>query len=311
MDNKKIETELEFKELIKSPTRLFGLIYPYFFFLFLIVGIYFVKHLTNLTFNEVPPVLTDSLYTRQLPDVEVKKGGVKAAVDLLIITNSSADIISKGKELFGKNCTACHGADGKGDGAAAAALNPKPRNFHKLTGWTNGTKFSDIYKTIQEGVPGTGMSSYDFIPVGDRIAITQYIRSLAKYPVVTKNEVAELDKKYNLSKGEYTPSNITLEMATKKILEEKGLAKKNIKDIIAKLNSYQDNEAFSLLNNYVSNKERAIAIFSRDFSKNGNVNKFISRVIASPMESGFKTSITRLSVDKIEKIYNLLVKVVS
>ncbi len=311
MDNKKIETELEFKELIKSPTRLFGLIYPYFFILFLIVGIYFVKHLTNLTFNEVPAVLTDSLYSMQLPDVEVKKGGVKAAVDLSIITNSSADIISKGKELFAKNCTACHGAEGKGDGAAAAALNPKPRNFHELSGWTNGTKFMDIYKSIQEGVPGTGMSPYDFIPVGDRIAIIQYIRSLAKYPAVTKNEVAELDKKYNLSKGEYTPSNITLEMATKKILEEKGISGKNIKDILSKLNSYEDNEAVSLLNNYVSNKERAIAIFSRDFSQNGNVNKFISRVIASPMESGFKTSITRLSVDKIEKIYKLLVKVVS
>lgn len=38
---------------------------------------------------------------------------------------------AKGKEIYdGKGgCATCHGATGKGDGAAAAALNPKPRSF--------------------------------------------------------------------------------------------------------------------------------------------------------------------------------------
>jgi mono/diheme cytochrome c family protein len=311
MDNKKIEAELDFKELIKSPTRLFGLIYPYFLILFLIVGIYFVKHLEYLTFNQVPPILTDSLYSQELPDVEVKKGGVKAAVDLAVITNASSDIINKGKELFVKNCSSCHGNEGKGDGPAAVALNPPPRNFHKLEGWTNGTKFSDIYKSVQVGVPGTGMSPYDFIPVGDRIAIIQYIRSLAKYPAVTKNEVAQLDKKYNLSKGEYTPSNITLEMATNKILEEKKISKDIIDGVLDKLNKCKDKETLSLLNNYVSDKAKVVTIFSRDFSNNKDVSKFINRVITSPTESGFKTSVTSLSVEKLTKLYKLLAKAVS
>ena len=311
MDDKKIEAELQFKELIKSPTRLFGLVYPYFFILFLVVGIYFVKNLNNLTFNEVPAILTDSLYSKTLPDVEVKKGGVKAAVDLSSIMNSTPKVIKKGKELFGKNCTACHGNDGKGDGPAAGALKPPPRDFHKLEGWTNGTKFSDIYNTIQVGVPGTGMSPYDFIPVADRIAIIQYIRSLAKYPNVSKNEVAQLDKKYNLSKGEYTPSNITLEMATKKILEERTVSKNVLKNILSKLNNYEDKDAISLLNNYVSDKEKAFEIFYRDFSNNGNVNEFINRVVNSPKESGFKTSVTSLSVEKLTKLYRLLTKLIS
>ncbi len=37
--------------------------------------------------------------------------------------------IAAGKEVFTKNCLSCHGPTGKGDGAAAFALNPKPRDL--------------------------------------------------------------------------------------------------------------------------------------------------------------------------------------
>lgn len=38
-----------------------------------------------------------------------------------------------GAALYGQNCGACHGKAGKGDGAAAAALNPKPTNLADTT----------------------------------------------------------------------------------------------------------------------------------------------------------------------------------
>jgi len=37
--------------------------------------------------------------------------------------------IASGKKIYGKTCFACHGISGKGDGMAAAALNPKPADF--------------------------------------------------------------------------------------------------------------------------------------------------------------------------------------
>jgi len=42
--------------------------------------------------------------------------------------------ISRGKELFKTHCTVCHGSKGRGDGPAAAMLNPKPPNLVKMAG---------------------------------------------------------------------------------------------------------------------------------------------------------------------------------
>ena len=39
--------------------------------------------------------------------------------------------MTEAKAIFAIRCVACHGAAGKGDGAAAAALNPKPRDFEQ------------------------------------------------------------------------------------------------------------------------------------------------------------------------------------
>jgi mono/diheme cytochrome c family protein len=44
---------------------------------------------------------------------------------------ASAAVVAKGKEIFnGKGgCFSCHGPEGKGDGIAAAGMDPSPRNF--------------------------------------------------------------------------------------------------------------------------------------------------------------------------------------
>ena len=42
--------------------------------------------------------------------------------------------IARGKELFQTHCVVCHGPGGKGDGPAAAGLNPKPPKLVKMAG---------------------------------------------------------------------------------------------------------------------------------------------------------------------------------
>ena len=42
--------------------------------------------------------------------------------------------IERGKNMFKTYCIACHGSEGRGDGPAAAGLNPKPPNLVKMAG---------------------------------------------------------------------------------------------------------------------------------------------------------------------------------
>lgn len=48
--------------------------------------------------------------------------------------------------VFKQRCVTCHGLTGKGDGAAAQALNPKPRSFEDAA-W-QGTITDDHIKTV-------------------------------------------------------------------------------------------------------------------------------------------------------------------
>jgi mono/diheme cytochrome c family protein len=44
----------------------------------------------------------------------------------------SAESIARGRELFQKNCAVCHGAEGRGDGVAAAALPQRPKDLSRI-----------------------------------------------------------------------------------------------------------------------------------------------------------------------------------
>ena len=44
----------------------------------------------------------------------------------------SAESIARGRQLFAKNCAVCHGAEGRGDGAAAAALPQRPEDLSNI-----------------------------------------------------------------------------------------------------------------------------------------------------------------------------------
>jgi len=58
--------------------------------------------------------------------------------------------ITAGKRLYGASCAVCHGANGEGNGAAAANMNPPPANLTQ----TMRTRFADdayLDWTISEG----------------------------------------------------------------------------------------------------------------------------------------------------------------
>lgn len=64
-----------------------------------------------------------------------------------VAINMTPEHIAAGKATYLETCAPCHGAGGKGDGPAAAALNPKPRdhtNGAYMDKLTNGHLFTVI-----------------------------------------------------------------------------------------------------------------------------------------------------------------------
>ena len=66
--------------------------------------------------------------------------------------------ITMAEKVFTTRCAPCHGASGKGDGAAAAALNPKPRDYSDKA-WQATITDEAIAKAIVSGGPSVGLSA--------------------------------------------------------------------------------------------------------------------------------------------------------
>lgn len=105
-----------------------------------------------------------------------------AAVDVATLLKPTPELVAKGKNLYAVNCASCHGPQGFGDGPAAIALNPKPRNYHG-TFWRFGGGVARIVQTISNGSPGTGMAAFANIPLEDRFALAHYVRTFEPKPL--------------------------------------------------------------------------------------------------------------------------------
>ncbi len=101
-------------------------------------------------------------------------------VALAITAFAAKGDAGKGKKVFDAQCAMCHGNEGKGDGAAGAALTPKPRNFADKALMSKKTD-DDLFKILTKGSPNTGMAPYEkMLSEADRWDAVAYIRTLAK-----------------------------------------------------------------------------------------------------------------------------------
>ncbi len=119
-------------------------------------------------------------------------GPVEAVVDISKIAEPwvpNPDMVKHGAKVFSQNCAMCHGAEGKGDGAAGAGLNPKPRNL--VTGpWKKGGGFIGLYTVLTEGLAGTSMAAYGHLAPSDRWALVQFVDSITQAKV--KEDAAKI-----------------------------------------------------------------------------------------------------------------------
>lgn len=65
-----------------------------------------------------------------------------------------------GARLWAERCSACHGEDGRGDGPAAVALQPRPRDLRSAEFW-RGRTVAALREVVKRGKPGTMMAPFD------------------------------------------------------------------------------------------------------------------------------------------------------
>ena len=86
--------------------------------------------------------------------------------------------IAAGKQVFEKQCAACHGATGKGDGKMAGELNPKPSDLTDAD-WKHGATDGELYLVIHDGSKNTGMKPFASKITEHQIwDVINYIRTL-------------------------------------------------------------------------------------------------------------------------------------
>ncbi len=211
--------EIDFKEIIKHPSRWFGYSFVWFFITIFSLGIAFLNNLDYFKKNTTPFDAPDS--TKLFKDVELRLGGKIEGVSVDLIKNPTNEMLARGEEIYKTTCVTCHGENGRGDGIAGKGLNPPPRDFTSQNGWKNVRSIAGVYKTLQEGIPGTGMTAYDFLSPKDKISLYYAIRKfVSDFPPVNDKDVAELDANYQVTQSRDVPANIPIAKAMLKINEE-------------------------------------------------------------------------------------------
>ena len=206
-------------KLKENPGAVFGILYPYVLVLIVIIGLYYINKLDFVTMQNIPAVLPDTTVVTDLP---VVKASTVPPLDIQNVMEPNTTLLEAGKELYTINCVACHGENGLGSGPGAAALNPPPRDFSNPDGWKNAQTLAGIYTSLQEGIPGTAMISYDFLIAEDKFSLAHYIRTefMISPPTDTPDDLTALDQLYNISAGTDIPAQIPVASAIQIVVDE-------------------------------------------------------------------------------------------
>lgn len=103
---------------------------------------------------------------------------------MLLASTSFADA-ARGKELYAQRCAMCHGAEGAGDGPAAAGMpeGQKPRNLQEAK-YKYAVDDAKMKEVISKGGAGVGLSA--MMPAqadlteADLTSLVEHIHSIKK-----------------------------------------------------------------------------------------------------------------------------------
>jgi mono/diheme cytochrome c family protein len=214
----------EFKRLMSALLAVIGLICIAILFAFLIVpGLRYQAHTSDE--STVLAVQGESGWLDQTDYLPSKKQ-VIPPIDPNTVMTATPELLERGKAIFAQTCATCHGPAGAGDGPGGKGLNPPARNFTANVGWKNGTRIEDLYKTLEEGIKGSAMTSFSYLSKKDRMALIHYVTSLGAFDHGQSDPRARAALE-NLfaSVGEVIPNRIPVRQAIELLVQEYRLPK--------------------------------------------------------------------------------------
>ncbi len=187
---------------------------------------------------------------------------------------AEAPSFDNGKKIFELNCAVCHGIKGFGNGPAAAALNPKPVNFHDLEFVREKSPYN-FYRAIKNGIPGTAMPSWDFqLSRQEKWDVIKYVRAFSQNEQSAKKgkEIFNnfMSENNNLLQQKLSDISYTADRPDPELVKLLKLNKK-----FAAIN---DNDLFYLVNYIRNEKTEYPAIKTENLSKKDYLKQTINEI---------------------------------
>ncbi len=296
------------------------------FYLFFIgaliaLGMLYIHRENMVNRNSIKPdIAIDSTFFRPIASTPPAPPSTSLGpnVGVTSLLNPSKAQIENGEKLFKMDCAPCHGLNGKGDGPAAASLNPKPRDYHATTGWVNGRLLSEMFKTVSEGIPGSAMVSFAAaLSSSDRLDIIDYIRAtFGNFPKDTPAQLEAMIKTYHLaapasasSNGPAAPIPVAQAMKT---IEESGVQRAREAETAASYISQDSASAGAkLFRSIVLDRRRALTVLTMSSTWSKSMSDFVTVLTSNAVQNGFDPKVAQLSNKDWQTLYNYLKNVFS
>lgn len=305
MENIKDVINSYLQKLRENPGTLFGILYPYILIIVIIVGLYYVANIGTIQINKIPAVVPD---TTKSEDLALVPARIVPPVDIFRMKAATPEMLQKGKELYTTVCASCHNETGAGGGPASVGLNPAPRNFTSPDGWKNGRTLSAMYTTLEEGIAGSAMISYNFMTPEERISIIQYIRNqfMQNPPQDTDDELSALNQLYNLSSGMEIPAQIPVSAAEEIIISEADQKIKKMNDVLVEIENNKTNSAEKLFDVVTDNNQLAVSALLNSNEWKAGESSLLNFLTLNVNQNGFNGKIFNLTDAELNELYNYL-----
>ncbi len=292
---------------MKSFLKYYGIFYIVVLILIISLGTMYLDKLRVITESKFVPYVPDTL--KITPELITVKGTITPPVDVNAESKSTPEKIAKGKTIFETNCVSCHGTEGKGDGVAGKTLNPPPRNFTLLTGWKNGPRISQIFKTLSEGIPGSSMAQFVNLSSEERFSVIHYVRTFNNdYPKDSPDDLKALDIQYSLSLGVKQPNQIPISVAIKILVNENSVKNEKIKVLIEKIKNDKTEKGAEIFRNITPDMNRALLCLLSFPGWNENEMQFVKFIDVNSIQKGFSAGVVSIQKEEVSLVFRYLQK---